>query len=267
MDIDFAITWVDGSDPAWLAQKATYDPSTQTGNEDLRFRDWENLQYWFRGVEKFAPWVRRVHLITWGHLPPWLNTGHPKLNIVRHEDYIPEQYLPTFSSRPIELNMHRIEGLSDHFVSFNDDMFITAPVSPEDFFAGGLPTDRAGLTILRKRVPGDLFFSAMTNNLMVLNRHFCSKDVYRHPRRWFSRKNGARNIRHTLYLSLWPHIVGLQNEHLPISFEKRTFSEVWAAEPDVLDQTCRSRFRRHDNINIFLMRDWRNLKGQFVPRG
>src|SRR5699024_11364528 len=52
-------------------------------------------------------------------------------------------YLPTFSTRPIEFNFHRIEGLTEHFVYFNDDMFITKRVEKDDFFKNGLPCDTA----------------------------------------------------------------------------------------------------------------------------
>ncbi|WP_331836427.1 hypothetical protein [Erysipelothrix piscisicarius] len=74
-------------------------------------------------------WVNNVYLITYGHLPDFLNVDHPKLKIINHTDYIPSDYLPTFSSHTIELNMHRIEGLSEHFVYFNDDMFLNQPMS------------------------------------------------------------------------------------------------------------------------------------------
>ncbi len=89
--IDFVITWVDGSDKAWQQEKRKFEPAggrqdASVDNAKERYRDWGNLRYWFRGVEKYAPWVRKVHFITWGHLPTWLNTVHPKLHIVRHED-------------------------------------------------------------------------------------------------------------------------------------------------------------------------------------
>ena len=100
--IDFVIPWVDGNDPAWIAQRKKYQPDTRDDDGESRYRDWENLQYWFRGVEKFAPWVNKVYFLTWGHVPVWLDTSNPKLQIVRHEDYIPKDYLPTFS-RPIRL--------------------------------------------------------------------------------------------------------------------------------------------------------------------
>ena len=72
-------------------------------------------------------------MLTHGHLPKWLNINNPKLNIAKHSDFIPKEYLPTFSSHSIELNLHRIEGLVERFVYFNDDMFLLRPVKRELF--------------------------------------------------------------------------------------------------------------------------------------
>ena len=141
--LDFVITWVDGNDKEWQKEKWTYsaknDIISDNDDREERYRDWDNLQYWFRGIEKYAPWVRTIHFVTCGHLPAWLNTNHPKLHIVKHSDYIPKKYLPTFNSHTIEWNFHRIEGLSERFVYFNDDMFLFKPTSPEDFFLGNCP--------------------------------------------------------------------------------------------------------------------------------
>ena len=139
--IDFVLTWVDGSDPDWLAQRREYQPGRGTDAGESRYRDWDNLQYWFRGVEKFAPWVNKIYFVTWGHVPKWLNTAHEKIQIVKHEDFMAPAYLPTFNINSIELNLHRIKGLSEHFVFFNDDMFLIDSVKPEDFFKNGLPCD------------------------------------------------------------------------------------------------------------------------------
>ena len=92
--IDIVIPWVDGSDPAWRAERAKYDPSATSDNSEERFRDWDTFRYWFRCIEKNAPWVRTIHFVTWGHLPGWLDPSHPKLHIVNHRDFIPEEYLP-----------------------------------------------------------------------------------------------------------------------------------------------------------------------------
>ena len=113
--IDFVIPWVDGSDREWQKEKQRYSGNLAQDDRDIRFRDWGMLKYWFRGVEKYAPWVNNIYFVTCGHLPSWLNTSHPKLKIIRHSDYMPADYLPTFSSHPIELNMHRIKDLSEYF--------------------------------------------------------------------------------------------------------------------------------------------------------
>lgn len=131
--VDFVILWVDGNDPEWQASKAKYTADKGQDASANRYREWENLKYWFRGVEKFAPWVNNVYFVTCGHYPEWLNLEHPKLRFVRHEDFIPKECLPTFSSRPIDMNLHRIEELSEHFVYFNDDMFLIDKVEKTDF--------------------------------------------------------------------------------------------------------------------------------------
>ena len=137
-EIDFVILWVDGNDPAWREEFVRTRQAENDDASEIRYRDWRNLHYWFRSAERFAPWVRKVHFITWGHLPAWLRRDHPKLHIVNHRDFIPAEYLPTFNSNTIELNIHRIEGLADRFVLFNDDTFLTRGCRPEDFAAGGV---------------------------------------------------------------------------------------------------------------------------------
>lgn len=89
-----------------------------------RYRDYGTFNYWFRMVEMHAPWVNNIYLITNGQRPKWLNVNHPKLKWVRHEEFIPKEYLPTFNASAIEMNIHRIDGLSENFVLFNDDMYL-----------------------------------------------------------------------------------------------------------------------------------------------
>ena len=121
--IDFVLLWVDGNDPAWRKEKAKYSPESALADAEERYRDWGLLPFLFRGMEKFAPWFRKIHFVTWGHLPEWLNTENEKLHIVRHEDYLPKEALPLFNSSALEIGLHRIPGLSDKFVYFNDDTF------------------------------------------------------------------------------------------------------------------------------------------------
>lgn len=133
--IDFVILWVDNNDPIWQNAFRSYLPQSQYTDDTryIRYRNWDNLRYWFRGVEKFAPWVNKVHLVTCGQIPDWLNLNVPKLHFVKHSDYIPAEYLPTFNSDTIILNLHRIEGLSERFVLFDDDCFLIDKVEPKRF--------------------------------------------------------------------------------------------------------------------------------------
>ncbi len=259
--------WVDGSDPAWLEEKSRYSPVNKDyGSSDNRYRDWDNLQYWFRGVEKFAPWVNNIYFITWGHLPAWLNRDHPKLKIVRHSDYIPAEYLPTFNSNPIELNLHRIPELSEQFVLFNDDVFLTGEVKPEDFFMNGQPRDEMVFNPILPK--GELYGISFTNlsNLNVLNEHFNKSQVVRkYPWKIFNLKYGTGVFRSLLLLP-WNCFLGFVNPHCAASHLKSTFAELWEVCGDKLDQTSRNRFRKQNDLNHWLMRYWNLCRGNFVPR-
>ena len=99
--IDVAIPWVDGNDPEWQKLKDQYSEVKSADKSDSRYRDWDNLIFLFRGIEKFWPWVNRVFLITCGQKPQWLNVNCEKLILVNHSDYIPKEYFPTFNSNTI----------------------------------------------------------------------------------------------------------------------------------------------------------------------
>lgn len=261
-DVDFVILWVDGKDPEWMKEKERFSPKEAVGNSANRFRDWDVLQYFFRGVEKFAPWVRKVHFVTWGHLPPWLNKECPKLHIVNHRDYIPEGFLPTFNSNVIELFAHRIPELSQKFVMFNDDMFLTKPVSQKYFFKGDLPCDRALLGIV---APYDQFSFIKLNNWAVINHHFDKKKTVRnHLSKFFSPSYGMHNLRN-MFLMLWPRFFGVNDPHLPLAYRKEIFEEVWSKEEAMLTEVATHRFRQKDDVSHWLMRYWQLLNGDFAP--
>ena len=180
--IDFVIPWVDGNDPEWQAQKDKYYQGEKNQNKNSAYRDWNTLRFWFRGVEKYAPWVNRIHFITWGHIPQWLNINHPKLNIVKHTDFIPDDCLPTFSANSIELHINRIDALEEHFVYFNDDTFVLAPINIEDFFINGLPADSAILSATIPSVKNEIFTYILFNDLLLINANF-NKDALKKNRK------------------------------------------------------------------------------------
>lgn len=178
--LDFVITWVDGSDPAWLDEKSHFASGSEADNRKERYRDWNHLKYWFRGIEKNAPWVHNIYFVTWGHLPAWLNTAHPKLHIIKHTDFIPPQYLPTYNSHTIELNLHRIPGLSENFVYFNDDVFLIRPVTPQHFFKSGKPCDMLALQPVVANPANPVMSHIFLNNTLVLSKYFNKRENIRH---------------------------------------------------------------------------------------
>lgn len=188
--VDFVVTWVDGGDPEWLAEKNRYMPDnavTKMNNPSARYRDWDLFRYWFRGVETYAPWVRNVYLVTWGHVPAWLNLDHPKLRVVRHKEFIPEEYLPTFNSNAIECNLWRINGLSEHFVYFNDDMYVTNPIRKTDFFYNGLPKHCGIARPLHAYATVGSWEHMILNDVGLINSSFSVRDcMAKNPEKWFS---------------------------------------------------------------------------------
>lgn len=272
--IDFVITWVDGNDPEWQAEKAKYKGVVDGDQRINRYRDWDNLRYWFRGIEKFAPWVNKIYFVTWGHQPNWLNTENEKLVIVNHKDFIPEEYLPTFSCRPIELNLHRIAGLSEQFVYFNDDMFLIDGVQPEDFFKNGKPCDAAILDAIvftalgksNERLSLDSLYITPAMNTAIINRNFNKKNAIKNNwRLWFSLKNG-KDLMKTLLLLPWKEFTGIKNQHLPYSYVKKTFEELWEKEPEALNAACEHKFRKTTDVSSRLFSYWQVVKGYIEPR-
>jgi Stealth protein CR2, conserved region 2/Stealth protein CR1, conserved region 1 len=152
LDIDAVITWVDGADPLLAAKRAHYlsnaaAPLHDNGTNPHRWACSDELSFCLRSIANNAPWIRRVWIVTDGQIPD-LNQLLPdfsaKITIVDHRDIFSghEHMLPTFNSLSIETMLWRIDGLAEHFLYFNDDVFLTAPAQPSDFFVSDAPVLR-----------------------------------------------------------------------------------------------------------------------------
>ncbi|MFG2196345.1 stealth conserved region 3 domain-containing protein [Streptomyces sp. NPDC048639] len=142
-DVDFPIdvvyTWVDDSDPRWREKRAAWTESAGGGGDadsgDVRFRNRDELRYSLRSLAMYAPWVRNVFLVTDGQVPDWLDPAVPGLRVVDHREIFADPgALPTFNSHAIESQLHRIDGLAEHFLYLNDDVFLGQPLRPDTFF-------------------------------------------------------------------------------------------------------------------------------------
>lgn len=264
-EIDFVLTWVDMNDPEWNRVFSQYSGKPEiekNGVSDARFRDYGFLKYWFRGVEKFAPWVGKIHLITSGQKPEWLDTANPKINVVDHKDFIPEEFLPTFNSTVIERYMHRIPGLSEKFVYFNDDFYIIRPVTSERFFKNGLPCD---ISIFQYNPTWSQWYKKLKNNIRLINRHFNKREVLRQwHHKWFSKEYGSK-VRMNYLLQPFPKFITLRVHHNAQPYLKQTFEEVWDNVGKELTETSRFRFRDSHDYSPELIRTWQICKGDFEP--
>lgn len=263
--IDFVMTWIDESDSNWIEKKRKYSGNYATNlNSEARYRDWGFLRYWFRAVEEHAPWVNKVYFITEGHLPNWINKDYEKLVVIKHSDYINEKYLPTFNSNVIELNLSNIKGLSDNFVSFNDDMFLNADVTPGDFFKNNIPRD---MGVFSPVVPAiNSIDSIVLKNVEIINEYFNIRKVLKkNPSKYFNIIYGKHLIKNFCVLP-WNKILGFYDNHIPISYKKSTFDKVWQNEQNIIEATLNNRFRTSTDISHWLMRYWQICEGDFVPR-
>ena len=266
-NVDFIITWVDGNDEKWLKEKEKFiPPQNKSSNAKNRYRDWELLKYWFRGVEKNASWVNKVYFVTYGHMPDWLNTDYEKLVIMKHSDYIPAQYLPTYNSNAIEMNFFRINGLSEKIVNFNDDMFIINKTAKEDFFKNNLPCDLAGCNINMPNGESDTISHIMLNNVDIINKYYNKNQIIKKDiKKWINIKYGKYLMR-TIFLLPWPRFSLFQEMHMPSSILKSTMDELCELEKRRIEETSENRFRSEKDINQWVFRYWQIAKGKFEPR-
>lgn len=268
--IDFVVLWVDGNDEKWLKEKNKYKKQItgeDISNNENRFRDWNILQYWFRGVEKFAPWVNRIHFVTYGHIPSWLDTTNPKLNIVKHEDFIPKEYLPTFNSNVIQYFLHKIEGITDRFIMFDDDQFILKSVKPTDFFVGDKICDMYGETVNFTSVSGDVYPHCILNNMQCINKHYNKKKIYKqNPFKYFNLKYGVANNIRTMMLLPWKYFAGIYSPHICQAYTKKHYELFWKYCEEELKENCNNKFRDRSDLSTFLIRYIELLEGDFVPR-
>ncbi|GIH27783.1 exopolysaccharide phosphotransferase [Acrocarpospora phusangensis] len=136
--IDAVYTWVDGADPAWRARRdlALTGGLSDLATNEARFVSRDELRYSLRSLVAYAPWIRKIWLVTDRQRPAWLREDE-RVQVVDHREIFRDpSLLPVFNSHAIEAQLHRIEGLTEHFLYLNDDFFLGRPLYPETFFEG-----------------------------------------------------------------------------------------------------------------------------------
>ena len=224
--MDIVITYVDGNDPVW---KQDYEKTTKVPVMDKRFRDWGTLKYLLRGIETKMPFINNVYLVVShpSQVPEWVDQS--QLKIVLHSDIIPAEFLPTFNCNPIEMHLHRIPGLDEEYLYFNDDVFPVGDCRPTDFFRDG------------KIVIG--FY-----------RHFFASGMYKKICR-----NSDRLARKALGMK--PSCFFTRPQHVCTPMLKSQCEELYAKVEPQIRETSATRTRTEDNLNQYLFLDYLNYKG------
>lgn len=221
--IDVVFTWVNKDDPTWVDKWiATYP---QKNFDPDRYSSRDELKYSLRAICKFLPWFRTIYIVSNCNPPDWLRTSH-KIKWISHEEIFPDcSVLPTFNSHAIEACLHRITGLGDKFIYFNDDVLLNQPCYYKDFF------DSQGRSIANLESYGMVF----EDGIFDATREYLSSSLnsYRLINEVVSTYKAARLHRHT------PH--ALKKEVLETLDNK--FSEVFS-------KTRAARLRTPDDINV-----------------
>jgi hypothetical protein len=243
-DIDMVFSWVDGTDAEFQRARARRMQSYIVGEGDdhaARYRQLDELRYALRSVNLFAPWVRRIFVVTDSPRPRWLD-DHPKVTIVRSEEFFADpSVLPTHNSQAVESQLHRIEGLSEHFLYSNDDMFFGRPVRPEMFFSPG------GIT---RFIEADTRIGLGSNN----SKRSGFENAARVNRRILAERFGVTITRHL--------------EHTPAPLRKSVLFELESAFPEDFARTAASAFRASTDISVTnsLYHYFALLTGRAVPQ-
>lgn len=152
--VDLVYLWVNGNDPVWRKKKAEFtqaDYSDIGMNSEARYTDNGELKYSLRSADLYAPWLRKIFIVTDNQVPEWLDTSNPKIRIVDHKEILAAKALPTFNSNVIEHALQNIPDLSEHFLYANDDMFFNRSAEIKDFFTeDGRPIVKLNRRICRK---------------------------------------------------------------------------------------------------------------------
>lgn len=238
--IDVVITWVDGDDPAHKVRRKKYTVDKQeTSFEDIggetRFRSVGEIAYCVASINRFAPYVRKIFIVTDNqdpHIEDYIKANVPDyipMEIVPHTVLFRgyEEYLPVFNSLAIETMLWRIPDLSEHYVYLNDDVILIAPTDETTFFQNG------------KAVTFGYWhytFTAMLSRLIRKKRNGHKTFTFKDSMLNAVRASGARLRFHRI-------------RHVPHSMRKSVFEEYFAKHPDHMIANISHRFRHYSQYN------------------
>ena len=185
-NIDLVYLWVDGNDPKWQAKRNAFlerKVENSLSSFNGRYVNNDELKYSLRSVERYAPWIRKIFIVSDDQTPEWLDIENPKIKIIDHKEILPAESLPCFNSNVLEHFLYKISNLSEYFILSNDDTFFNKIVSPTTFFGkDGFPIIRLTRKPFRRfrwflreqifKKPHKLYSKALFNAAELVKRKF-----------------------------------------------------------------------------------------------
>jgi hypothetical protein len=228
-EVDAVYMWVDGDDPKIREKRLKYlgiqkEKLNVQSAAKGRYYDNDELKYSFRSLEKYAPWIRKIFLITDDQVPKWFK-DNSKVEIVDHKDIMDKKYLPTFNSEVIDFNIHKIKGLADRFLLINDDMFFGRQVYKSFFFT------KKGIPIKYLRGIRRKWLSRPSSGMFY--------DIYKRCQRLIEEKFGE--------------IPTTRFDHCITAYQKDSFPKTIELFRDEVERTLTSRFRKEYDVARFLV--------------
>ena len=246
--IDAVIAWVDGSDPALIKRQQKYLKfelnKNIPGAEKTRFNSLNEIKYCLISILKFAPYLRKIFIVTDQQDPniyPLVQKHFPKrvsdIHVVDHQEIFEgfESFLPTFNSICISNMLWKIKGLSDHFIYFNDDVFIVRPTNPSTFFKNNKPVLRGKWRLPPyERILWD-------KSKYFFEKLFMGVEKEKTPsfqiNQWNAAKLQGFNFRFFI------------SGHVPLALNKKKLEEFFTNNPEILKQNIIYRFRSYNQFN------------------
>ena len=249
--IDVVISWVDGNDPVLSAKRISYlrgndGAVLHPGAHPTRFASVNEIRYCVLSILKFAPFIRKIFIITDGQDPNLyedIQTHFParvdSVKIVDHKEIFEgfDQYLPTFNSISIGHMIWRIKGLSDNFVYFNDDTFLIRTMEPTDWFINNQPVMRGKWAIAP-------LHKIAWNKIRKIYYHSLLNRVVFEPRASF-------------HIGQWNSaaILGFKtsyftNSHTPHTVNRKTAEKFFFENKSLIEKNISYRFRNHSQFTF-----------------
>ena len=251
--IDVVYLWVDGSDPGFqkelkrnLNKESSFFKECDTNQQ--RYRDNGELRYSLRSLELYAPWVNNIYIVTNGQVPSWLDVTHKKIILVTHEQIFPDRScLPTFNSCAIEMQLHRIPGLSRRFLYMNDDLFLGREIFREDFIipGGGQHIYFEPNIITERFAQGPVHDRAYIYTGEIMDRLWRKNSAYFNSAAYYRRTRDKIFFRRPSWRRLPAHVPQLYDKEILSHIENQLLTEAKA--------TSGHKFRSEKDLVIRLL--------------